>query len=122
MPHSLSATRRVLLVLVLLLATVAVQPPRPAEATTWSYCSAGVCQVLDYSGTTVNYWRTQGYSGSSYSCHTAKFWVNGGLYDTEYKCGTNWITEYGPAPRTWSSGTQLCASWSGISGMVCKNM
>jgi len=70
----------------------------------------------------VTQWKTQGFSGSSYTCHTARFWVNGGLYDTEYICGYYWLTEYGPAPRTWSSGTQLCTPWSNITGVVCKTM
>lgn len=122
MSHTNTPVHRILLLVAMLLATLVIQPPHTAEAATWTACSGSVCQELQYSGQTVTQWKTEGYSGSSHSCHTARFWVNGGLYDTEYTCGYNWLREYGPAPRTWSSGTQICTSWSGISGMVCKTM
>lgn len=122
MTHANTPVRRTLMLVAMLLATLVIQPTPPADAATWTYCSGSVCQELQYSGQTVTKWQTEGYSGTSYSCHTAKFWVNGGLYDTEYRCGYYWLTAYGPTPRTWSSGTQLCTSWSGITGMVCKTM
>lgn len=122
MSYTDTPVRRILLLVAMLLATLVIQPTPPAEAATWTACSGSVCQELQYSGQTVTEWKTEGYSGSSYSCHTARFWVNGGLYGTETQCGYHWITEYGPAPKTWPSGTQLCTSWSDISGMVCKTM
>lgn len=119
---SQAATWRVVLLLLVLLATVLVRPgAAEAQVTTQDAqgCNGDVCIILKGSGTNVTSWRTTaGVSG--YQCGYAYFWRNGSVIRTVYACGTGTLSTTWSSPGSFSDGDELCNSWSAASGYPCK--
>jgi len=93
---------------------------RPLSAST---CSYSVCIYVTGTGLNVSNWSTSGYISKS-MCSTAKFLVNGAEWASSHVCGSadteleaDWVD-----PGNFANGTQLCNTWTGISGEPCATV
>lgn len=93
----------------------------PASA---SGCNQRVCIYVTGSGTHVTRWSTTAVLPSS-MCTFAEYWANGDLaYVGNTKCGSEGdeVSSYWPNPGSFSTGTKLCNTWSGIAGRPCETV
>ena len=93
----------------------------PASA---SGCNQRVCIHVTGTGTHVTRWSTTAVLPSS-MCTFAEYWANGVLvYVGNTKCGSagDEVSSYWPDPGSFSVGTQLCNTWTGIAGKPCETI
>jgi hypothetical protein len=109
---------------------LAVAPASAASAVpsispqTASGCNQYVCIYVEGSGTQVTYWRTTA-ALPHFMCTVANYWANGVLvYEGNTKCGSSGaqVSSYWPSPGHFAAGTQLCNTWTGISGKPCETI
>ena len=102
----------------------AVAGARPEAPLAETACSANTCQVIDSSGDTVSDWYTETTAPSSV-CTYARYYASGTLVaETGTKCLSSGqeATANWSGPGTFSSGTNLCSSWYGITGEPCTRL
>jgi hypothetical protein len=91
---------------------------------TASGCNQYICIYVEGSGTQVTYWSTTAALPAS-MCTVAKYWASGVLvYEGNTKCGSSGaqVSSYWPSPGHFAAGTQLCTTWTGISGRPCETV
>jgi hypothetical protein len=97
------------------LATTAILPP---SADT---CSGSVCIYVVGTGLTVSNWTTTAVLSKT-MCSTARYLDDGVVIATSGStCGTSGeqLASDWPSPGSFPNGTQLCNTWSGVSGEPC---
>lgn len=116
--------------LALMASSVWLLPPDPAGASTSGAnmlpltaggCDGHVCIYIKGSTTWVTYWRTTALLPSS-MCTVAKYWDNGVvIYEGNTKCGSagGTVSSYWTTPGYFPAGTELCNTWTGLSGKAC---
>ncbi len=111
--------------LVLALASAPAASAAPSiSPQTASGCNQSVCIYVEGSGTQVTYWSTTAALPAS-MCTVAKYWAVGVLvYEGNTKCGSPGaqVSSYWPSPGHFAAGTQLCNTWTGISGRPCETV
>ena len=106
--------------------TVEFIPDEPGTVGTMSAsgCNIDVCIYLYGSGLTVDKWETTGTVTSS-TCSYARFYADDTLIATSSticSSGSGTLKATWNNPGWFADGTQLCNSWSGISGYPCKTV
>lgn len=109
----------------LVVASVGASPtPAPVNPDSASGCNQSVCIEVTGAGNHVTRWMTTAVLPSKI-CTFAEYWANGELvYVGNTKCGSKGdeVSSYWSDPGDFSKGTQLCNTWSGITGKPCETI
>lgn len=87
-------------------------------------CNQSVCIHIVGSGTTVTRWSTTAVLPSK-MCSAAEYWDDGQLvYEGTSKCGSagTKVSSYWSDPGQFPVGTELCSTWTGVSGKPCETI
>ncbi len=99
-------------------------PTSSVEPLSASGCNQSVCIYVTGSGTDVTNWSTSATLPGS-MCTVADYWADQNLvYQGNEKCGSGGtsVSSYWPQPGYFPAGTQLCNTWSNISGRPCESV
>jgi hypothetical protein len=91
---------------------------------TASGCNQNVCIYVVGSGTQVTKWETSAVLPTA-MCTVAKYWADGVLvYEGTVKCGSagGSVTSYWSRPGYFPAGTQVCNTWTNVSGRPCETI
>lgn len=101
--------------------TGAVRPNTVAQPASHTGCNSDVCIEVNGTGLWVNYWNTWAFPPEEY-CSYADFWQDGELAFTGADlCGTYMETD-ATMETDYDNHTDLCNTWSGISGKPCAEV